>query len=861
MQETKTFKQSDLVLKVSSVYDTNELDYAAWQPFVDKLCGDRIYQKEAIKNAIIYLASNNYSSLKELAEYNYAQNACLRDKYLSMDNFLAALQMKEKLYANIDLATGTGKSYVIYGIAQIALGLGLVKRVLVLCPTLTIENGLMQKIEMLSSDASLKALIPENAVCKNPRVISANETVKNGDVCIENIHAVYENTGSSIEDSFFDSGNDTLVLNDEAHHIFNRGSDDSSIKKWKEFLLNSKYNFKYMLGFTGTAYIDDEYFSDVIYRYSLRQAIEDRIVKNVDYVKEDESKNDNERFQKIYQNHIENVKKYTLVKPISILVTKDIRHAKNLYEDFVEFLTKQEGMSKKETEEKVLIVTSAREHKANVSKLKYVDDRMDKTEWIISVSMLTEGWDVKNVFQIVPWEDKAFNSKLLVAQVLGRGLRVPQEYQTPQPKVIVFNHRAWSAKIKRLVEEVMEIEARVNSDVIKEGIRGQYHFNVKNINYSTEYSEVDKNTENETVDFSRLMSEGIAIESQSVDVKKGTTYENALGGEMYEHNYSIRNITWTIDEVVDKIYEEFEQREWEGKTLKLGDDEYTKNSLPPRHIIEYIIRLSMKNRGNSGEEIIESNVHKILTAFTPLLRKNKKSIVSKSVANDVYELSTNNLAKQSASVGMLRQDKTVFLTNNWSNEIVDDEQKMIISEIIEDESLPRSAYKDVDYCLFKTPVTTVITASKPERKFVEYLCKKENADLLSAWVKSRDRGFYEIEYSCKYGNSTSKTRKYYHDKFNPDFFLKLNKNDVTYYIVVEIKDDGDNSEENKAKYKYAVEHFEELNKRVASNAEKYIFHFLSPNGYEVFFNHLRDGSVLEGQEKFRCQLENMLEDD
>ena len=59
---------------------------------------------------------------------------------------------------------------------------------------------------------------------------------------------------------------------------------------------------------------------------------------------------------------------------------------------------------------------------------------------------------------------------------------------------------------------------------------------------------------------------------------------------------------------------------------------------------------------------------------------------------------------------------------------------------------------------------------------------------------------------------------------------------------------------------YALEHFEELNKRVVSNAEKYIFHFLSPNGYEVFFNHLRDGSVLEGQEKFRCQLENMVED-
>jgi len=46
-------------------------------------------------------------------------------------------------------------------------------------------------------------------------------------------------------------------------------------------------------------------------------------------------------------------------------------------------------------------------------------------EWIVSVSMLNEGWDVKRVFQIVPHEEKAFNSKLLIAQVLGRGLRVP----------------------------------------------------------------------------------------------------------------------------------------------------------------------------------------------------------------------------------------------------------------------------------------------------------------------------------------------------------------------------------------------------------------------------------------------------
>ena len=863
MVEIKTFRQSELVLKVNRVYDTNRLDLSAWRPFIDRLCGDRVFQKEAIEAAIIYLASGQYNSLKDLAEYNYSQNVCLRDKYSSKEEFMKKLQMRDKLYANLDLATGTGKSYVMYGIAQIALGLGLVKRVLVLCPSLTIESGLLEKFKALSGDAGLKATIPTASVCKNPSIVSANETVKSGDVCIENIHAVYENTGSSIEDSFKGKGGDTLVLNDEAHHIFNKSSDnDSSIKKWKEFLLNSDYKFQYMLGFTGTAYIEDEYFPDVIYRYSLRQAIEDKIIKNVDYVKEDESKGDNERFQKIYQNHRDNIDRYPLVKPLSILVTSDITHAKNLYSDFVDFLVKQENKAKKDIESKVLIVTSAREHRANVSKLRYVDDKTDQTEWIISVSMLTEGWDVKNVFQIVPWEDRAFNSKLLVAQVLGRGLRIPEAYQMPQPKVVVFNHKAWSSKIKKLVDEVLEIEKRVVSSVITSGTRSEYHYSVKNINYSTEFTEVEKTNETNTVDFTRLLKEGIALESQSVEVEKGTTYETVFGNNSRERNYAIRNITWTIDEVVDKLFEEFEMREWEGKTLKLGEEEYTQNSLPPRETIEEIVKLSMRKRGNNGDEIIESNVHKILSAFTPLLRKNKKSVSSRSIPNDVFEIKTADMSKQSTSVSMLRQDRTVFYTNNWEQEILDDDQKVILEEIIEDETLPRSALKEVDYCLFKTPVTTVLTSSKPERKFVELLCKNENASILSAWIKSRDRKFYEIEYSCRYGAGDSKSRKYYHDKFNPDFFMKVEKDGVVYHVVIEIKDDGDVSEENKAKNKYAIQHFDELNKRMEAQVinERYIFHFLSPNGYDVFFNHLRDGSVLAGQDRFKCQLEMLLEE-
>jgi len=438
--------------------------------------------KSRIKNAIIYLASGRYEKIEDLVEENYQNNVELQAKYNSLEEYKKHLQFPNKLFANIDLATGTGKSYVIYGVAQIMLGIGLVDKVLVLCPSLTIESGLTEKFESLSGSAELKRTLPENAKCKNPSIVNANVTVKNGDICVENIHAVYSTTGSSIEDSFKNQGERVLVLNDESHHIFNTISGNTGevkdIKRWKEFLLNSDHNFKYILGFTGTAYQDDEYFNDIIFRYSLREAIEDKIVKNIEYVQKDDSSGKDEKFQKIYQNHQDNVRKYDKIKPLSILITKDITKAKDLKNDLVDFLVKQEKLPKEEIEKQVLIVTSHNDHKANLPKLKTVDEKNDPTKWIISVSMLTEGWDVKNVFQIVPWEDKAFNSKLLIAQVLGRGLRVPELYQNPQPKVIVFNHDAWSKNIKGLVDEVLEIETRIHSQVLKEGERSKYNFDL-----------------------------------------------------------------------------------------------------------------------------------------------------------------------------------------------------------------------------------------------------------------------------------------------------------------------------------------------------------------------------------------------
>ena len=153
--------------------------------------------------------------------------------------------MHQKLSCTVDLATGTGKSYVIFGVAQIMLGLGLVDKVLVLCPSTTIEVGLTDKFTEFLANPKLQDLVPESAVIKNPHLTNGNYSIKTGDICVENIHAVYENTGSSIEASFKNINKDILVINDESHHIYNATS-DKKIKKWKEFLLDKDKNFYFM---------------------------------------------------------------------------------------------------------------------------------------------------------------------------------------------------------------------------------------------------------------------------------------------------------------------------------------------------------------------------------------------------------------------------------------------------------------------------------------------------------------------------------------------------------------------------------------------------------------------------------------
>ncbi|WP_196011780.1 DEAD/DEAH box helicase [Alistipes onderdonkii] len=853
MAGRKVFNTQDLVLKINkNSYNAIKYPIDDWSWYLDVLCRNREYQKEAIKTAIIYLTSTRYHSIEDLVKENYAENDQLRLRYNSEEEYLSKIQLANRLSACIDLATGTGKSYVMYGIAQIALGLGLVDKVLVLGPpSLTIERELMQKFSILSTDSALRNAIPASSRITTPTIINANTTIKNGCICIENINAVYSNTNSSIFDSLFNNGTRCLVLNDEIHHAYNKVSgntlDSRYVKKWKEFLLDPSFNFKYILGFTGTSYIDNDYFNDVIYRYSLRTAIENKFVKGVKYVVENDDSNENEKFQKILQNHKRNKQLYSKLKPLTILITKDIRYAKQLKTRLVEFLANQgEGSEAYLDSHKVLIVTSDAAHKNNVLKLPFVDNLDEPVEWIISVAMLTEGWDVKNVFQIVPMEEKAFNSKLLIAQVLGRGLRIPSEY--PDADVVVFNHDKWSKNIKDLVDEILEMEMKIRNSPILEGDRFKFHFQLYNVDYKKEKieREIDKNTE--VFNY----KDYIAFVAETFEHKTETKYIK-VGDREIAMTYQIEKEKFYVDDIVNKIYDEFQIRKLEGIILKLEETEYTNENLPTKKIIEKVIRNSMAKVGIVGDYIGVKNRNAVFSTFNTLLRKKPKSVLLTRNLNDIIQISTIEREHESISVLGLKNDATIFITGDYKDEIVIPDSLTSLEEIKDDESLPRYSFcENINSALFKTPIDIVFTVAKPERDFVKKLIERENAEKISSWIKSRNQSFYSIEYTIKKGSHTT-----YHP-FNPDFFVKIDKDEYEYISVIEIKSDGDDSDENKQKKKFATEHFRTLNNRLKEKGinQIYLFNFLSPNNYNEYFTYLRDGRLLQGL--FISELDNLL---
>ena len=847
--DRQTFRNEDLVLKVTTDIDPKKWDETKYEAFLDELCGTREYQKEAIRTTLSYLLGGKYANLRELAKENFDDNEEIQHRYGSWASMETHLQLPDQLSCSIDQATATGKSWVLYGIAAILLAEGVVDRVLVLCPSNTIESGLMEKFRGLAGNADLRDLLPSGAKISTPKIINASESIVEGSICVENYHAILEHVKSSIRDSLKGKGSRVAVLNDETHHVANEKNTQK--RKWKEFLLNPEYGFRYVVGVSGTCYVGDDYFADVISRYSLREAVEQRFVKGVDYVSQMpvEVERAEEKWQLIYKRHDEWKRKLKKrgIRPLSIIVTKDIRSCEQVTEELADFLKDWEKIPADQAAKKVLPVTSSPKHQPNVARLKLVDSPTSKVEWIVSVAMLNEGWDAKNVFQIVPHEERAFNSKLLIAQVLGRGLRRPEGWTGEDPVVTVFNHDAWSGRIKHLVAEVLEIERRLSSSVMP---GSPYHFDLYNLDYTREETVTEYTKKGEY----ELLKDGYVDLPSQVEAEDITIeFERAVTGEHTQFTTRLQHTTYSADEIAEQMYQRLKSIDDESKEEKTPKDRTSYAQKFPLEKCQKIVAASLKRTKIKSGRVTEENRQKFLQALGTLMRKSAKRVIYRQKAKALLTLNTSERQAESCSAAELRRkDKTIFFGPGCEKTLVDEQVEFFTEIIDEDGDFTGATVAIAKTADFKTPQNLVIADAGNERKFLRLLTDAQNAKAVDAWLKSASQSFYSIDYAWKKGEHPKR------GEFNPDFFLK--KGNVVH--VIEIKGDeeiDDPAPENVKKNEYALAHFERLNKWLGkdSSSVRYQFNFLSPKDYNQFFQKLRDND-LDG---FRSKLDVALDKD
>ena len=847
------YKQDDFVLKINDFSDRTNAIVGKYEAYLDAITTEDFeHVREAIRRALRFLVTDQYKNTGELAEENWNNSSKLQLKYNALEQYLLNIQIKDKKAASIDLATGTGKSWVIYGVAQLALAEGVVDKVLVLCPSLTIEEELKKKFEQLAGSQTNQQILKElGAIHPSPSIKNANVPILGGDICVENIHAVYQRTGSSIQDSFSGKGQRTLVISDEAHHIYS--PDDAATKKWFDFIINPDYDFAYHIGLTGTPYIGNDYFHDVIYRYGIKQAMEDEVIKKIDYKLEEADQD--KGWDETWHNHNEIAKKYSgKLKPLTIVVADRIYRTVEIWKELSEYISKKENISFEEASKKVIWVASGipsnkrekgiiesivetpeKVRKENLSTLKTVDEADNQVEWIISVAMLTEGWDVKNVFQIVPHEQRAFNSKLLIAQVLGRGLRIPPGVKQPV-FVRINNHEKWSQEIKDLYEEVLELENRISYGYSES--RDQYTFPLYNLDYISDQKTVGSEKQ--------PSSKEPNVEKLKPQNKVKRTHSE----------YSESGLVSFEIEIQDNEPIEAAARQIK---LFLKDKDLNISKEWPIKRIQDFLSNKLDALGYDSTYVSRENLSTFKQAFGPMFREAGKQVVRLILkAHNIREIKLKALPTQSFSESSLKRNGYLFYSKEGLNELKKEEYTILRDYLVDKENynvLHESIIKyggkvsEIDFLKenlievtnenLKTVQNLVYVSFEPERRFLKAL--QANIDIIDSYLKSPDKGFYSFPYSYKPSEIGSSHVK--RENFNPDFFLQ--SKDQKGILVVEIKADGDSHPKNRAKYRDALEHFKVLNEKLKDRGIDWTYHFyfLSPDNYTDFFQAIRDGKL------------------
>lgn len=364
------------------------------------------------------------------------------------------------------LATGVGKTRLMGAfVAYLHLAEG-IRNFFVLAPNLTIYNKLIADFTPNTSKYVFKGI---GEFAQTPPLIVTGDNYQDGKgakgdglfhvgvvINIFNISKInsevrggnaprIKRLSEYIGQSYFDylAGLDDLVMLMDESHRYRATAGVRAINELKPIL---------GLELTATPQVESggraTPFKNVIYSYPLAVAMADGFVKepavatreNFDYnaySPEGLEKVKLEDGIRIHENTKVELEVYArnhdkpLVKPFILVVATDTNHA-NILQQVIEGDDFFDGRYKG----KVIQVHSkstGEEKDENVQRLLTVEHPDNPVEIVIHVNMLKEGWDVTNLYTIVPL--RAANSRTLVEQSIGRGLRLPYGKRVGIPAV------------------------------------------------------------------------------------------------------------------------------------------------------------------------------------------------------------------------------------------------------------------------------------------------------------------------------------------------------------------------------------------------------------------------------------------
>ena len=233
------------------------------------------------------------------------------------------------------------------------------------------------------------------------------------------------------------------VLNDEAHHVHEPDL------QWNQIITqlhdNATGGLRSWLDFSATPrFGSGAYFPWVISDYPLAQAVEDRVVKVPILVRTNPEKPKGEKNKvkaKItasdYSNWIrigiERLKNHEKVskgvpgaKPVMFIMCENVNHAEGVG---ALLLDKKHGFGFKENE--VLVIHTKGKGDIRDSDLdelrrqsRLIDEQNSPIRVVVSVLILREGWDVRNITVVLGLRPANSKNEILPEQAIGRGLRL-----------------------------------------------------------------------------------------------------------------------------------------------------------------------------------------------------------------------------------------------------------------------------------------------------------------------------------------------------------------------------------------------------------------------------------------------------